>query len=221
MSRRTAPAERDARAQAAPSVVRAAAAKVASVLVVLVPLSAWLARWAGWPRLGNALALLVVAAVTGGVVRTLGLAMAAGLALVVGAVGLAIVLAGLPAAFLPPVTINLAFAFVFAATLRGDMPLIERFARRAGATITPQKARYCRRVTTAWALFLAVLALVGLGIALSHDERLGAWWAIADYALVGAFFAVEFAWRRLRSTTAGGWWSHVRNVRAGWRAPRG
>jgi uncharacterized membrane protein len=221
MSRRTAPAERDARAEAAPRAIRAAVAKAASALVVVVPLSAWLARWAGWPRLGDALALVVVAAVTAGVVRTLGLAMAAGLALTVGAVALAIVVAGLPAAFLPPVTINVAFAFVFAATLRGDMPLIERFARRAGSTITPQKARYCRRVTTAWALYLALLAAIGLGIALSRDERLGAWWAIADYALVGAFFAVEFAWRRLRSTTAGGWWSHVRNVRAGWRAPRG
>jgi len=221
MSRRTAPAERDARAKAAQSVVRAAAAKAASLLVVLVPLSAWLARWAGWPRVGDALALLVVAAVTLGVVRMLGLAMAGGLALAVGAVGLAIVLAGLPAAFLPPVTINVAFAFVFAATLRGDMPLIERFARRAGATITPQKALYCRRVTAAWALFLALLAAVGLCIALSRDEALGAWWAIADYALVGAFFGAEFAWRRLRSATVGGWWAHVRNVRAGWRAPRG
>ena len=221
MSRRTAPAERDARAEAAPRAVRAAAAKAASALVVLVPLSAWLARWAGWPRLGDALALAGrgrrhgrrrphARPRDGRRARDH-----------VGAVGLAIVLAGLPAAFLPPVTINVAFAFVFAATLRGDMPLIERFARRAGATITPQKARYCRRVTAAWALYLAVLAAVGLGIALSRDERLGAWWAIADYALVGAFFGVEFAWRRLRSTTAGGWWSHVRNVRAGWRAPRG
>jgi len=221
MSRRTAPAERDARAKAAPSVARAAAPKVASVLIVLVPLSAWLARWAGWPRVGDALALAVVAGVTAGVVRTLGAVVAAGLALVVGAVGLAIVLAGLPAAFLPPITVNVAFAVVFAATLRGGMPLIERFARRAGATITPEKARYCRRITAAWSIYLGVLAVAGACIALSRDEALGAWWAAADYVLVGGFFAVEFAWRRWRSTSAGGWWSHVRNVRSGWRAPRG
>jgi len=221
MSRRTAPAERDASAKAAPRVARAAAAKVASALVVAVPLCAWLARWRGAPRLADALALLVVAGVTAGVVRTLGVAVAVGLVLVVGTVGASIALAGLPAAFLPPITINIAIAVVFASTLRRGPPLIERFARRAGSAITPQKARYCRRLTGAWALYLAVLAAVGVGVAMSRDESLGAWWAVADYALVGAFFGVEFVWRRYRSTTAGGWWSHVRNVRAGWRAPRG
>jgi uncharacterized membrane protein len=221
MSRRTAPAERDASAKPAPRVARAVAAKVASAVVVIVPLCAWLARWRGAPRLGDALALLVVAAVMAGVVRTLGVAMTAGLVVGVGGIGAAIAAAGLPAAFLPPITINFAIALVFAATLSRGTPLIERFARRAGSVITPEKARYCRRLTATWAVYLFVLAAVGVGVAMSRDEMLGAWWAIADYALVGAFFAVEFLWRRYRSTTAGGWWSHVRNVRAAWRTPRG
>ena len=101
------------------------------------------------------------------------------------------------------------------------VPLIERFARRGGASITPRTARYCRNLTAAWAAWLALLAATGVGIALSHDERVGASWALVNYALVGGFFAAEFAWRRHRSPDAGGWWAHVRNARGGWRTPRG
>jgi len=221
MSRRTARAERDASAPPAVGASRAVLRKVAPVAVLLVPLGAWLARWNGWPHVGDALALVVVVAVTVGVVRTLGAITAVRLAMAVAALVAGMLYVGLPAAFLPPVAINLAFAFVFAATLRDGPPLIERFARMSGATITPEKARYTRRLTAAWAAYLTALAVVGAAIALTRDERLGAWWSVLDYALVGVFFAAEHAWRRRRAPAAGSWWAHVRNVRAGWRAPRG
>jgi uncharacterized membrane protein len=221
MSRRTAPAEPDAGAPPASSTLRAALERAVPVAVLLVPIGAWLARWQGWPQVGDALALVVVVAVTTGVVRTLGATMAMRLAAMVVVVVAALLHAGVPAAFLPPIAINLAFSFVFAATLRDGEPLIERFARRGGASITPRTARYCRNLTAAWAAWLALLAATGVGIALSHDERVGASWALVNYALVGGFFAAEFAWRRHRSPDAGGWWAHVRNARGGWRTPRG
>ncbi len=222
MWRPTAPAEPAANA---PSVAqpapRAGWCRALPALVALVPLGVWAARWSGWPMLANALSVVVVALVLWAVARSAGRATAWLLAFA--ALGLALLAqdAGLPPVFLPPVAINLAIALVFAVSLREREPLIARLARRGGAVLTPEVARYCRRLTIVWAVWLAALAAVGVAIALHGDERVGAWWAgLVDYLLVAALFVGEYVYRQRFDPTPGGWRAHWRNAREGMRAPR-
>lgn len=225
MSRRIAPAERDAPAPpAATHVTRAAMRGVLAAALVALPLVAWLARASGLPRLGSALSVAAIVLIVAGLARAL--RPAAGLLIVVAmlALGAGAARLGLPAVYLPPVAINLAVALVFAASLMHE-PLVVRFARLEGAVLTPDVLRYCRRLTLVWAIWLAVLSVAGVGIALSGDERLGAWWAGAlDYVLVGALFVGEFVYRGRRAgahvVAPGGLLARLRGVRAAWRAPR-
>jgi len=191
MWRRTAPAERDA-AGSEPSSLPAALARAALTVVVLaLPLIAWLLRARGWPMLGNVLSIVLVAAALAACARALGvratlLLLAAALALAGSAAG-----AGLPPVYWPPVAINFAMATVFAVSLVSGDPLIARFARLEG-TLAPAMARYCRRLTLVWALYLALLGAIGIAIALHGDERIGAWWCGAvNYVLIAALFVGE------------------------------
>jgi uncharacterized membrane protein len=217
MWRRTAPAERDATAPRAPARPLHGVLRVlGGMVLVLLPIIAWLARTLGAPRLGDALALFAVALVVIAAGRALGVvATTAFGALVVVLVLLARV-AGVPAVYGPPIVINLAVASVFAASLRGDA-LVTRFARAAEGVLTPEVERYSRRLTRVWALYLAVLGAIGIAIAVHGDERWGAWWSgIVDYLLVAALFVGELAWRR---GSIRGIAHQVRSVRAAMRPP--
>jgi uncharacterized membrane protein len=98
-----------------------------------------------------------------------------------------------------PVLINLFLLLAFAATLRGPVTMIERFARMQVDDLSAEEVRYCRAVTMAWcALFLlnggvtALLALYG---------PLEWWTAYAggiSYGLVGLLFTVEYVHRKAR-----------------------
>ena len=217
MWRRIAPAERDATAPRVPRSPPRALRGIVTACLLLVPLAAWLARHAGWTRLGDALAFAMILLALGVVVRTLGAlaALACTLALAV-LVGFGFVL-GVPAVYGPPVAINFAIAALFAASLRHDEALVTRFARLEGTVITPKVARYTRRLTLVWALYLCALGVTGILIALHGDERMGAWWAgLIDYLLIAMLFVGELVYRR-RSARA--LIDQVRHVRAAMRRP--
>jgi uncharacterized membrane protein len=190
--------------------------------LLALPLGGWLARAGGWPALGNALSLAVVAAALAALIRGAG-ARAATVtvvaALVLGALAAWL---RLPPVYWPAVAINLALAGLFAASLFRGEPLIARFARRETGILTAEAERYCRRLTVAWAAWLALLAAAGVAIAAHGDERLGAWWCGAiDYLLVAALFVGELAYRRARGAPSAGLVAQVRNVRGVLRERRG
>ena len=98
-----------------------------------------------------------------------------------------------------PILINAAGSYLFARTLApGQVPLVTRFAAIVRGYLHPDVARYTRRVTQAWALFFAMLALESLLLALFAPVRL---WSLftnfINYLLVAAFFVAEY-WVRIR-----------------------
>lgn len=138
------------------------------------------------------------------------------------AVGL-VVLAQSQHAQLPLLLVPVAFvalvAWAFARTLRaGRVPLISKIVaaleRQPAAALEPRLQRYTRRLTAAWALLLATLALANLLLALlavpngllasfgvappmTVSERQWSWVAnLLNYGLVAGFFVGEYALRR-------------------------
>jgi uncharacterized membrane protein len=102
----------------------------------------------------------------------------------------------------PPVVFPLLVAWGFARSLLpGRVPLIGRIVQalyqRAGMPVTAVLERYTRRLTAAWALVLSLLAAINLGLAMSAvPDGQWSWCAnIADWGLIGGFFALEYAVR--------------------------
>lgn len=216
MWRRIAPAEREATAPDVPSSSsRAAWRAVIAAGVLGAPVAAWAARYAGFARLGDALALVTIVAAFAALAGALGIAGAALCAvLVAGAIGLAF-LAGIPAVYGPPIAINFAMAALFAVSLWRNDPLVTRFARLQRHSMTAEVERYTRRLTLVWVVWLALLGVAGILIALHGDERWGAWWSgLLDYLLVAALFVGELVYRH-RSVR--GVADQVRSVRAALR----
>jgi uncharacterized membrane protein len=125
------------------------------------------------------------------------------------------------AAWLPlyatPVFVNLFGAWIFGHTLAaGQVPLIERLARLLHEPdgISDEIARYARKVTLMWALFLSALAVLNLTLALLAAPggvlMMMGWnpvvtvpvevWSLfanfIDYLLAGALFLGEYAYRQ-------------------------
>jgi uncharacterized membrane protein len=121
--------------------------------------------------------------------------------------------------FLPPVAVPLGMAWLFGHTLlRGRMPLVERMAHvfHAPEILDEELLRYTRRVTWAWALLLAALALANLVLVanlspggLFELAGMAVPWPVAattytwlsnvgTYLLIGGMFVAEFAIRLVR-----------------------
>jgi uncharacterized membrane protein/3-hydroxymyristoyl/3-hydroxydecanoyl-(acyl carrier protein) dehydratase len=119
---------------------------------------------------------------------------------------------------LPPVLLNAFLAWLFGHTLaRGSVPLIERLVRLLqppGEPPEPAIVRYAGRLTQAWTALFTVLAAVNLGLAACAVpggllESMGVpapavvsrqTWSlfanVLNYAIVAAFFLLEYAYRR-------------------------
>jgi Predicted membrane protein len=122
--------------------------------------------------------------------------------------------------FAPPVLITGFVAWLFGQSLRpGNVPLIEQIAqalREPTEPWTEELAHYARRLTVAWTLLTGSLAVINLGLALLAEPGgllltaglrppvtvpLSLWSIFANlvvYVVLGAMFAVEYAWRRYR-----------------------
>lgn len=103
-----------------------------------------------------------------------------------------------------PVLISVALLVQFALSLRGEMPIIERFARMQEPELGdgPQgaaKQAHCRQVTVAWCVFFVLNAAISGLLAFAAPTR---WWAIYSggiaYGLMGTMFAGEYIFRKAR-----------------------
>lgn len=118
----------------------------------------------------------------------------------------------------PPVLITGGVAWFFGQSLRrGATPLIEQIARiMEGAELGEAQRTYARHLTVAWAALTGTLCVVNLGLALLAEPGgllaaagvpapvtvpLATWSLFANvinYLVLGAMFAIEFAYRRHR-----------------------
>lgn len=183
-------------ASAALSVV-GAIATVAYPALVYVGLTRWSARAVGLALLA-ALALRTALSLRARAREHLGHVLR--VPLVVGAMVTAgALLDDHRAVLLVPVAINAALLATFGLSLRGPVPMVERFARMQEPDLTPAKVAWCRAVTAVWCGFFAANGLAALVLALAAPL---AWWALYTgaiaYALMGALFAGEWVLRRLR-----------------------
>ncbi len=98
-----------------------------------------------------------------------------------------------------PVLINLVLLVSFGSSLRGEMPMVERFARMQDPDLTPEKCAHCRQVTWAWCVFFVLNGATAGILAVAAPVS---WWATYTggiaYALMGLMFAGEYGLRRFR-----------------------
>lgn len=105
-----------------------------------------------------------------------------------------------------PAVLSGIIAGTFANSLRHPPSLIERFARFREPHLTPAGERYCRRVTWAWAGWLAANASIAAVLALWGSIGLWALWTGAiSYVVTGVLFGGEVILRPwlLRRTAPG------------------
>jgi uncharacterized membrane protein len=124
----------------------------------------------------------------------------AGPALAVGATMAAAALLNHPLALLlTPPAVSFALLASFAQSLRGPMPVIERFARVVVSDLSPEEIAYCRSTTLVWCGFLAANGSVEVGLALRAPiEVWTLYTGFVSYLLIGALFAIEFVYRHWR-----------------------
>lgn len=124
----------------------------------------------------------------------------AGPALAVGATLAAAALLNHPLALLlTPPAVSFALLASFAQSLRGPMPVIERFARIVVPDLSPEEVAYCRSTTRVWCGFFAVNGSIEAGLALGAPiEVWTLYTGFVSYLLIGALFAIEFVYRHWR-----------------------
>ena len=121
----------------------------------------------------------------------------------------------------PPVVFITLASWLFGRTLaKGRVPLITRIVEalyaQASMPMTPELYRYTRQLTLAWALLLALLAVINLLLALcavpdgvlaqlGHVPAVSvtsAQWSlfanVLNYGIVGGFFVIEYLLRKRR-----------------------
>jgi len=103
-----------------------------------------------------------------------------------------------------PVLISAVLLLQFALSLRGEMPIIERFARLQEPDLGegpngPRKLAHCRQVTIGWCVFFVLNGAVCGVLAFAAPTR---WWAIyaggIAYGLMFLMFVGEYILRKAR-----------------------
>ncbi len=104
-----------------------------------------------------------------------------------------------------PVLVNLVFLHTFAGSLRGPVPIVERFARMQEPDLSEVEAIYCRRVTEVWSIYFVVNAVLSAALALWGPLT---WWTmytgVLSYVGFGSLFAIEYSFRKYRFRRFGG-----------------
>ncbi len=195
--------------------------RIMVALAVSYPLLTHLAVMSGSPRLTVAcVAVLAILALWPVLARR---RVMAGVAAVIAAIAIVRVSAErwmwLPL-YAPSVLGDAFLAWLFGRTLaRGHVPLIERMVRllhAPGERLDAEVFGYARALTAFWAVLFVALGLADLLLALcatpngvlsslgyapivTVPQRLWSWFAnIAEYLIVAAFFAGEYAYRQRR-----------------------
>lgn len=98
-----------------------------------------------------------------------------------------------------PVLISVALLITFGGSLRGEMPIVERFARMKEKSLSAEQVRHCRQATIAWCVFFVINAAIAGVLAMLEMKTE---WAIYTggiaYGLMGLMFAGEYALRVYR-----------------------
>ncbi|MCM5705006.1 hypothetical protein [Larsenimonas salina] len=104
-----------------------------------------------------------------------------------------------------PVMGNALMLFIFASSLRGPMPIIERLARLKEPDLPEAGVRYTRQVTRVWCAFFTINMIIAALTALFADIELWTLYnGVISYCLTGALFAGEWLVRhrvRRRATS--------------------
>lgn len=93
-----------------------------------------------------------------------------------------------------PVLINVSLCLVFATSLlTGETPVVTRYSRIMRGELPPAIADYTRKVTRAWAIFFAAMALECVLLAAYAPLPIWSLFAnLLNYVAVGLAFAVEY-----------------------------
>lgn len=98
-----------------------------------------------------------------------------------------------------PALVSAALLVHFARSLRTEVPLVERFARMQVDHLSEPERAWCRDVTVAWCVFLALNGAVAAALAVAGPVR---WWALytgaISYGLMGMMFTAEYLLRAYR-----------------------
>lgn len=98
-----------------------------------------------------------------------------------------------------PVLVQAVLLAQFAGSLRGPVPIVERFARLQDPALPDNEVPYCRRVTEVWSLFFV---LNGVALTLLALLAPPSWWALYSgllgYVVMGLLFAGEYLVRKWR-----------------------
>lgn len=98
-----------------------------------------------------------------------------------------------------PVLINAALFATFFSTLRGPVPLVERFARMQVRDLSAEERVYCRSVTKLWSAFFVFNGGTAGALALLGSLELWTLYTgLVSYILVGLLAASEYTVRKYR-----------------------
>lgn len=98
-----------------------------------------------------------------------------------------------------PVLISVALLVTFGGSLRGEMPIVERFARMKEKTLSVEQVDHCRQATIAWCVFFVVnAAIAGVLAVLEMKTEWAIYTGGIAYGLMGLMFAGEYAVRVYR-----------------------
>lgn len=94
---------------------------------------------------------------------------------------------------------SLALLAIFGRSLRARESIVGAIARVQLGVLTPDEARYCRRVTWTWCAFFLVNAAIALGLARWGTIEAWAFYTgLVSYLLLAALFSAEYVYRQWR-----------------------
>lgn len=98
-----------------------------------------------------------------------------------------------------PVLINAGLFVLFFGTLRGELPLVERFARMRVSDLSLAERKYCRSVTKLWSGFFVVNGATAAILAARASLDLWTLYTgLISYILIGLLGASEYTVRKYR-----------------------
>lgn len=181
---------------------RSTAFALASLLLAAYPLLVWvgLARFGAPALLGLLLVALGARLLIAGFGRW---------RLPAATLGLLLLLAGITAVFTQtgdprvlrwyPVLASLVASGIFAVSLFGKVPVIERIARLRRSELPPEAIVYTRRLTVIWALLTLANALAAAWTAIFATlETWALYNGLVSYIILGTFFCAEWLYRQFR-----------------------